>query len=281
MPPILWHCRARNYNRRVQLQSTFAAPYWQHSPELLTEPGVDANGVTGPGLGAFWMVAQVQDDGSDGIWKGIVPFSVPISGVISSARVDLDGETIDQSGLDWTLVRGMDGRLRLPLTFGHPYSKEREVGFGHETAGCILDDGTPATRMSGILVLKGADGTENPWAMRVYRLHKALCEAGMPGIGFSIEGNAIARDMMNPKIIRKARIFSVAIDPGPKNSDGRVDAFGLHKGTLELDPRQSRREALLKGVSNHDLASLRMLLRSPNSSLNQVREFARSKKESA
>ena len=133
-----------------------------------------------------------------------------ICGVISSEAVDYQGDMILQDGLDFSyfLRSGFlndDHKAGPGNVVGEPVRVYRtEV------------NGKPATAMEGILYLS------KPQALAIYETAKAISAAQSPRrLGFSIEGQVLARDPVNPKIIKKAKVLHVAVTHAPVNPDSK------------------------------------------------------------
>ena len=77
-------------------------------------------------------------------------------------------------------------------------------------------NGKPATAMEGILYLG------KPQALAIYETAKAISSSNSTRrLGFSIEGQVLARDPANPKIIKKAKVLHVAVTHAPVNPDSK------------------------------------------------------------
>lgn len=150
----------------------------------------------------------------DALYKGEVVagvMGVPGRGLASYDSLDLDGETVDQLGLDFDT-------LAIPQGFlidGHPYSPGKRVGrlVSVEPA---IDDGNYCTILNFILWTHKARGLE------IYHEHIALIRAGKPGYGLSIEGHALER--RGNRIVR-VLVTHVAIDKRPRHPRCLVDQF--------------------------------------------------------
>lgn len=129
-----------------------------------------------------------------------------IKGICSTVAEDTDGETLLPSGFDFQplLEKGF-------LNWNHQSNKNPSAIIGRPTRAEIVNDGN-AFYIEGVLY-KGS-----PEARSVFQLAQVLeSEDPTRRLGFSIEGQALDRDPINDKIIRKARITGVAITPCPKN----------------------------------------------------------------
>jgi hypothetical protein len=128
------------------------------------------------------------------------------SGICSSAVEDSDEEVLFPSGFNF-----------------NPLMEKGYINWNHQggkTAGAIIGRPTRAEVINNgkDFYIEGSlyKGVEE--AKRVYELAKALeDEDPLRRLGFSIEGKAIERDIMNPKKILRAEITGVAITSSPKN----------------------------------------------------------------
>ena len=134
-----------------------------------------------------------------------------IEGIASTENIDTSGETILQDGLDWSycLKNGC-------FNYDHQNDAASILGAPQEIKKTYVE-GKKATMIKGVLygtkkIVK--DLIENVNAMKA---------AGSPRqLGFSIEGQVIARDPRNPKIITKAKVLNCAITHTPCNTDAVV-----------------------------------------------------------
>jgi hypothetical protein len=207
--------------------------------------------------------------------SGDLPEWVPIKGIITADVVDADEEEMDQRGIDWRVFKAYGS-----ITDGHPYSRSRVVG---RPSSVQFVPGTPDyTRMEGRLFVRDC-----PRGRDIYNQHRTMLQSGGSGrgLGFSIEGQALARHPKNWKRITKSIIHSVAIDAMPKVALAWMDPImmgmsSLAKGQLgifdaDVQPYLERfrrsmtrqdmvRADLLKGVTNHELAALRIARKVPS-----------------
>lgn len=146
----------------------------------------------------FFVPATFEKSGDDGEMK--------ISGVCSSNVEDSDGEFLDPAGFDFNplLKTGF-------YNWNHQANKNPGAILGRPTTARVINNGKDFYT-EGFLY-KGLQDARD-----LYNLAKVL-EAEDPDrrLGFSIEGQAVERDPINPKRIRKARITGVAITHCPKN----------------------------------------------------------------
>lgn len=141
-----------------------------------------------------------------------------IEGVISSDSVDLQGDKLLQEGMVWDyfIRRGW-------LNYEHQQGPENIVGVPTEVKAIDLGGGKSGTYLKGYLLV------DRPKAREIVETVAALKKATSDRkIGFSVEGQVLARDPRNPKIITKSRILNVSITAHPVNPDA---------STLELIAR--------------------------------------------
>lgn len=175
---------------------------------------------------------------SDSIMKAgdELPPSVVIKGLVSAQVRDSQGELVDQDGLDWnseflntaiTNGNGPAGRL----TWGHPWRRGiNEIGIPSAVNRVQLPDGTPATELVALMMVKGNANGE-----KAYRYHRDNIAAGMPGLGLSIEGKRTAINPRDQSHCLGARIKSVAADPSPIVEIARLlpfEAIGKAMGMI-------------------------------------------------
>ncbi len=168
-----------------------------------------------------------------------LPEFVAISGLVSSELVDLDGELIRQSGIDWSWFLQFG-----KLIYGHSHWSlgGPEIGRPRDLRRATLENGTPATWIEGDLNLR------SPFGLRAYSEHQAAITSGAPGMGFSIEGTAQARDPANDNIVTRAVIYAVAIAFQQKNPVATMDAIAIASlaKALEIDVAEQNTRALRK-----------------------------------
>jgi hypothetical protein len=138
------------------------------------------------------------------------PLRGPIRGIASTESQDQDGDIVIQEGLDWSAFFAKSGSGRpIPLTYEHPLGVNNIVG--EATSVRIVDkDGVKATEIEGHLYLNDEQGAN------VWKKACAMKKAGSLRLGFSVEGRVPPGGRDGNKII-KAKIYSVAISPVPRN----------------------------------------------------------------
>jgi len=137
-----------------------------------------------------------------------------IGGIVSTEAQDLQGDKILQGGCQWDyfLSKGW-------LNYEHQQGAENILGVPTAVSPVTLDNGNSATRIEGYLML------DRPKAREVYEAAKAIQTAstGLRSIGFSVEGQVLARDPDDPQIITKSRILNVSVTAHPVNPDARLE----------------------------------------------------------
>lgn len=131
-----------------------------------------------------------------------------ISGICSSHTEDSDGEFLDPTGFDFAplLEKGF-------FNWNHQANKDASAILGRPTEASVVNGGRDF-HVKGYLY-KGSDQ-----AKAVYQLAQVLeNEDPTRRLGFSIEGQALERDPINKKRVRKARITGIAITHCPKNAN--------------------------------------------------------------
>ena len=134
-----------------------------------------------------------------------------VGGIISDDSTDSDGENLDYTGFDFTDFNFINwNHSKEPKDIiGEPISWKNVPGKGVWMQGEIYPD--------------------SEIGMQAVRLMKAL-ENSKRGnkLGWSVEGQVIERDLINPKKVKKAKITAVALCPFPKN--GNTIAELIKKG---------------------------------------------------
>ena len=135
-----------------------------------------------------------------------------IGGVISTENVDQQGDVLLQDGLDFSYLMSKgyfnyEHKNGIEFILGSPTKIER-----------IQMSGKPATRIEGFLML------DRPLAKEIFNTVKAMKKSKIGrSVGFSVEGQVLARDKVNPKVVTKARILNVAITGHPVNPDTKLE----------------------------------------------------------
>lgn len=146
----------------------------------------------------FFVPATFSKSGETG--------KMSIKGVCSSNTEDSDGEFLDPTGFDFQplLDKGF-------FNWNHQANKDANAILGRPTSAQVINNGKD-------LYVEGYLYKGSQHAKAVYDLANVL-EQEDPDrrLGFSIEGQAIERDPINPKRVKRARITGIAITHCPKN----------------------------------------------------------------
>lgn len=129
-----------------------------------------------------------------------------IKGIASDLVEDTDGQTLDPSGFDLTpfLTKGF-------LNWDHMAKKSASAIIGEPDLAKIVNNGKQ-------LYIEGFLYPDSDEAKATYKLAQVLEKNSKTRrLGFSIEGQVLEKDAINPNWIKRARITSVAITPMPKN----------------------------------------------------------------
>lgn len=129
-----------------------------------------------------------------------------IKGIASTPDEDLQGETVDQEGLDISLLKAGRGLFN----FDHQKGPENVLG-QIEDAEFIEKDGKRCLQVEGYL-FKHQDRSK-----AMYNILKSLKKGSVPRVQMSIEGKILQRDFVNNRAIKKARIDKVALTLDPVN----------------------------------------------------------------
>lgn len=164
-----------------------------------------------------------------------------IEGFASTEHLDLDGEVVEQAGLDWSAVKH--------LTLEHPLTHLNVVGevLGHESR--PYSDGTAGTYLQGGLY------RALPAGQKVYDHALGIAKSGGTSpFGFSIEAPLDGLVKKGNRYTR-AKLRSVAVTMGPRNQ--RAVWTPLMKGLLRgLDVASQLAETLQLTVSDVQIAAL-------------------------
>lgn len=139
-----------------------------------------------------------------------------IGGICSTRDMDLEGEIVEQDGIDWSyfLENGW---------FNHEHEQGPSAVLGHPVKIEPVDD--DRTRVEGILYLDKKLGRD------VYETANAMKKAGGErSLGFSVEGQVLLRDPQNQKRILKARVLNVAITAMPVNPHTNLELIARSIG---------------------------------------------------
>lgn len=149
-----------------------------------------------------------------------------IEGIASTGDEDADGEMLQPAGYDL----GYFKQYGL-LNWQHGAKSDPNKIVGAPVEAEVRDNK---------FWLKGKLFNGNTLAKGIYHLAKELSSAGTgQRLGFSIEGKALERDPLNPKIVKRAKITGVAITPTPKNANTFLD---ICKGEYVMDDEEAAQE---------------------------------------
>jgi len=154
-----------------------------------------------------------------------------IKGIASTADQDSDGEILDPVGFD--LSRFLSTGF---LNWNHQAKNDASKIVGEPTMAKI----TP----KGDLYVEGTLYNGHSLAESIWSMAETLERNGSSRrIGFSIEGRATERDIVNPKKITKALLTGLAITPTPVNTNTFMD---LCKGEQKEDWIEYEDETILE-----------------------------------
>lgn len=170
------------------------------------------------------------------------PATARIGGICSTDDMDFEGERIAQDGLDWSyfLKHGW---------FNHEHQQGPSAVLGHPTRVEPVDE--HRTRVEGEIYLN------KPLAREIYETAYALHKAGAPrSLGFSIEGQVLARDPVSPKQVLKARVLNVAITSAPVNPHTNLELIARSMGAAAgyQSPAIPDADASLSALMDQSLA---------------------------
>ena len=151
---------------------------------------------------------------------------VRIKGVCSTDAEDSDGEVLIPSGFDFKplLETGF-------LNWNHQAKTTSSAICGEPTKAEVIDNGK-SFYIEGFLY-------PNKEGKRIAELAQTLDSFSTRRLGFSIEGQALERDVLNPKKVLRARITGVAITQSPKNPKTLLD---IVKGEYNEDDLEESEE---------------------------------------
>lgn len=139
-----------------------------------------------------------------------------IAGICSTRDMDLEGEVIEQDGLDWSYFLNNGW-------FNHEHQQGAGAVLGHPIKVDQLDDNR--THVEGVLYLDKQLGRD------VYETAVAMKKAGGDrSLGFSVEGQVLLRDPLDKKRVLKARVLNVAITAHPVNPHTNLELIARSLG---------------------------------------------------
>lgn len=146
----------------------------------------------------FHVPVELQKGKEEDEWR--------IKGIASTPDQDLQGEVVDQDGLDISLLKAGRGLFNVD----HQKGPENIIG-QIEDAEFIDQNGKKALAVDGYL-FKHQDR-----AKAFYNIMRSVKKSNGPRVHLSVEGKVLARDMADTKKIKKARIEKVALTLDPVN----------------------------------------------------------------
>lgn len=149
-----------------------------------------------------------------------------VKGIASTADQDLQGEVVDQNGLDISPLKAGRGLFNVD----HQKGPENVIG-QIEDAEFVKADGKK------VLMVKGYLFKHQPRAQAFYNIMKSVKKGSAPRVHMSIEGKILQRDTVNKSVIRNARIDKVALTLDPVNPYTYADlSKSLASGNMEEIP---------------------------------------------
>lgn len=179
-----------------------------------------------------------------------------VKGIASTSDQDLQGEVVDQNGLDISPLKAGRGLFNVD----HQKGPENVIG-QIEDAEFVKSDG------KRVLMVKGYLFKHQPRAQAFYNIMKSVKKGGAPRVHMSIEGKILQRDAVNKSVIRNARIDKVALTLDPVNpytyadlskslASGHLEEipepmqFTLERSELEKAVEEGVRKAMSAGVGS-------------------------------
>ena len=177
-----------------------------------------------------------SDDESD--WR--------IEGVASTEDEDLQGEAVDQNGLDISVLKAGRG------VFNWDHKSDPQYVLGEiEDADFIDVNGKKALKVKGYLFKH----QEN--AKSIYGILKSLKKSSKHRVQMSIEGKILQRDPFNSKAIKKARITKVALTLDPVNPYTYADlvkALNNNEEPAQFEVSENKEESVT--IKKSDLKAI-------------------------
>jgi len=158
-----------------------------------------------------------KDDDDESSWQ--------IQGIASTADEDLQGEIVEQEGLDISVLKAGRGLFN----WDHQKGPENIIG-QIEDAEFIRHDGDKK------LLVKGYLFKQQDRAKAFYNIMKSIKKGTTSRVHLSIEGKILERSFANQKNIKKARVEKVALTLDPVNPYTYVDLIKSLSSTEEPTP---------------------------------------------
>lgn len=179
----------------------------------------------------FHIPAEIFKSEEEDVWR--------VRGIASTPDQDLQGELVDQEGLDISPLKAGKG------LFNWDHQKGPENILGQiEEADFVDVEGKKCLMVDGYLF------KNQERAKAFYNILTSMKKGNAPRIHMSIEGKILGRDPMNPKAIKKARIDKVALTMDPVNPYTYAE---LVKSLTAKDDEQEEQEFT---ISKSDLRDI-------------------------
>jgi len=143
-------------------------------------------------------VELVKAENGDEEWK--------IQGIASTPDEDLQGETIDQNGLDISVLKAGRGLFN----WDHAKGPENVLGQIEDAEFKDIDG-------KKCLMVKGYLFKHQERSKAFFNILRSLKKGNGPRVHMSVEGKILQRDFTDSKTIKKARIDKVALTLDPVN----------------------------------------------------------------
>ena len=187
-----------------------------------------------------------------------------VKGIASTGDTDLQGEMVDQNGLDISQLKAGRGLFNVD----HQKGPENVIG-QIEDAEFVKSDGKK------VLMVKGYLFKHQPRAQAFYNIMKSVKPGSQPRVHMSIEGKILQRDAVNKSTIRNARIDKVALTLDPVNpytyaelskslASGQVDEIPepayltMERTELEKTVQAAVEKAMAAGVGSAMAPAMRV-----------------------
>ena len=167
---------------------------------------------------------------------GLINKSYYLQGIASTGSKDADGEYLDPTGFDLSYLNSVG-----QANWQHQSKDPNAIVGSPEFArvykkGEVMPNNKLAPQDLLWLSVKMYDG--QPMAADIVKLAEAMRKSGSDRqLAFSIEGQVIERDPLNPKRVPRSKITNVAITPTPKNTDSFAEL--IEKGFVNTADLQN------------------------------------------
>lgn len=180
-------------------------------------------------------------------------FNFFIPAEIEKAKDKQGNEVMRVKGIASTADEDSEGEVLLPIGFDlSRFLSTGYINWNHQgksdPSKIIGEPDIAKITKNGDLYIEGVLYPESDLAKSVWKLGETLSRNSKTRkIGWSIEGRALERDIVNPKKITKALITGVALTPTPVNIATYVD---LVKGTQKQDFTEYEDDILQKAENS-------------------------------